>query len=110
MDQNNSQQTAHATKPIYKNHRRRPQNPQKGWQCTYCEMDNHTESNCFKKNRQQKQGKTFKKKQSHATQKSANQEQEEISNTAEAFFGESSGTKRQLRHQKLFRVHQSQQT
>lgn len=94
MDKNNSQQqTAHATRPFYKNHRRRPQDPQRGWQCSHCEMDNHTESNCFKKNRRQKQGKTFKK-QSHATQDCENQEQEEVLNTAEAFFGESTGTKR----------------
>jgi hypothetical protein len=93
-DQNQiQQQIAHTTKTINKNHRRRPQNTQKGWNCTHCQMDNHLEANCFKKNRRQGQGKTFKNKQSHVTQESEIQEQEEVSNTAEAFFGEST-TKR----------------
>lgn len=88
------QQSAHATKSFHKNHKRRPQNPQKGWKCTYCEMDNHTEANCFKKNRQSKTGKTFKS-QSNAIQDNHQQiEEEEVHNTAQAFFGDFSVTKR----------------
>lgn len=85
---NQQQQTAHASwkNKFKRQHQRRPQNPQKGWGCKLCQMDNHTEAECFKKNRPN-QGKTFKK-QSHAVQSQEDvQNQEETTNVAQAFQG-----------------------
>ena len=91
--QQQSQETAHATKfqKSKKFHRRRPQNPQKGWACPGCQMDNHKESECFKKNRH---ASTTIKKQSHLVQNDEVNEDEDTTNFAEAFHGASSSTKR----------------
>jgi hypothetical protein len=43
-----------------KRHNRRPKDPINGWKCKTCEMDNHTEENCYKKNRSQTSGMTFR--------------------------------------------------
>lgn len=40
--------------PSSKDHRRFPRNPAKGWSCTICEMDNHSNENCTKSTKQRK--------------------------------------------------------
>ena len=32
-----------------KAHNRKPRNPDKGWNCSFCQMDNHSYENCFKR-------------------------------------------------------------
>ena len=84
------QQSAHAlSKQFKQSHRRRQQNPQKGWACSHCQMDNHKEADCFKKNRRPWQGKTISK-QSHSAHQGEIPESENISNIAQAFHGTSS--------------------
>lgn len=53
---------AHAVNKTFRKHNTRvPRDPQKGWGCPDCRMDNHTTENCFKKNKKRRQGLTFSK-------------------------------------------------
>ena len=67
---------------MLKRHNRRPKNPNSGWRCPTCEMDNHTIENCFKN-----------PKNSENQPKRANQVEEEFEtdtvNVTTAFAGSS---------------------
>lgn len=86
-------QNAHAAKQFKKkNHRRRPRDPQNGWACPRCQMDNHRESECFKRNRQTSQGQTFTNRSN--TAQNDEQVEGETSNVARAFHGSFTSSKR----------------
>jgi hypothetical protein len=89
----NARESAHANKFIKKNHTRKPRDPQRGWLCPDCEMDNHKQSDCWKKNNKTSFRQKQPKKQSHAaTQNQSDDETMEVQ--AHRVFMQSS--KRQL--------------
>ena len=69
-----------------KQHFRRPRNPNAGWRCPDCEMDNHSSQDCFKKisanHQQNRQGITIQPKRANQAE-----EQTQIVNVARAYAG-----------------------
>jgi hypothetical protein len=88
-------QEAHSSKSSKwgKSHTRRPRDKVNGWACTFCEMDNHKEADCYRKNNKNPRSvRTFKKQSHVATQET--QDNSEASNIARAHFGSTSTSKR----------------
>jgi hypothetical protein len=85
-------QEAHSSKSFHrKPHQRRPRDKVKGWACPFCEMDNHKEADCYRKNNT-RPVRIFKKQSHVATQET--QDNDESSNVALAFVGSASTSKR----------------
>lgn len=72
-------------RPALKRHNRRPNDPNSGWRCPVCEMDNHTIENCFRKTSKSSENRN------KANSKRANQVEEETEtvNVATAYAGAS---------------------
>jgi Reverse transcriptase (RNA-dependent DNA polymerase)/gag-polypeptide of LTR copia-type len=78
-------------------HNRQPRNLQKGWNCTNCQMDNHSNENC-NKNPQNKQKKFSRQSHSAQTEQEQEEEHEEQEvNSANIAFG-SFTIKNEIRH------------
>jgi Reverse transcriptase (RNA-dependent DNA polymerase)/Integrase core domain/gag-polypeptide of LTR copia-type len=69
-------------------HNRQPRDPVKGWNCTLCQMDNHTNATC-NRNKPRKQTQTFNQSQSKDSQQShlVFERQEENAHVNTANFG-----------------------
>lgn len=70
-------------------HNRTPKDPIKGWRCTTCEMDNHSNDNCFKRNKQQKYQK-FSAEKSRKFKANNAEEETEIVNNVRAYSASTS--------------------